>query len=64
MMQEWDNQACKGYCITAMQWAGYSLKEIGEVLDCMRGAFDAHTLEDAARVYKKYMNGELKDDDD
>ena len=31
--QKWSNEACKGYCIAAMQLAGYGHSEIEVVLE-------------------------------
>lgn len=46
----WDNDACKGYCIAAMQGAGYSREQIAGVLQELAAAFDAITVDGAARI--------------
>lgn len=46
----WDNNACKGYCITAMQAAGYAREQIAEVLQAMTAAFDDISVDSAAMI--------------
>ena len=51
----WSNGACKGYCIDAMERAGYSREQISDVLACLRGAFGDLTVEEAEQVYKRFI---------
>ena len=46
----WNNDACKGYCILAMEDAGYNREQIREVLQKMTAAFDDISIDDAARI--------------
>lgn len=46
----WDNNACKGYCIAAMQAEGYTREQIAGVLQAMAAAFDDISVDDAARI--------------
>lgn len=46
----WDNNACRGYCIAALQGAGYSRGQIKEVLRELAAAFDEISIDDAARI--------------
>lgn len=46
----WDNNACRGYCIAALQAAGYSRAQIKEVLQELAAAFDEISIDDAARI--------------
>lgn len=46
----WDNNACKGYCIAAMEAAGYTQEQTAEVLQKMTAAFDDISIDDAARI--------------
>lgn len=50
----WSNDACKGYCIDAMQRAGMSREQIQDVLNQLRGSFDEMTEDEAERVYKTF----------
>jgi len=46
----WSNKACKGYCIAAMQGAGYSREQIREVLEEMTALFEDMSVEEAKEV--------------
>ena len=49
----WTNDACYGYCIIAMENAGFSKKEINNIIHCLHLAFDTYTVEEAEQ---KWMN--------
>ena len=46
----WNNYACKGYCIAAMQAAGYTREQIEGVLVALTAVFDDISVDDAARI--------------
>ena len=46
----WNNNTCKGYCIAAMQAAGYTREQIAGVLQAMTAAFNDISVDDAARI--------------
>lgn len=48
----WSNNACYGYCIAAMEVAGYPRKKIAEMLNYLCSAFGSYTVEAEA----KYIN--------
>lgn len=50
----WSNHSCRGYCIAAMQNAGFSREEIKRVMRGMHGAFDELTVEEAESVWRKW----------
>lgn len=50
----WSNNACKGYCIDAMQRAGYSREQISGVMACLRASFDDLTPEEAEQIYNQF----------
>lgn len=47
----WSNNACYGYCITAMEAAGYPRKKIAEMLNYLCSAFGTYTVEEAEAKY-------------
>lgn len=49
----WTNDACYGYCIQAMENAGFKEERIMEVIRCLHSAFDMLTVEEAE---KKWVN--------
>lgn len=49
-MDEWNNNACGGYAILAMQRADIGPQTIRRVLEEMRGVFDAVSVDEAAEV--------------
>lgn len=53
-MPIWDNDACRGYCIQAMQDAGIDKDKIKDVLDNIRICFDDITVEDAGKIFLKF----------
>ena len=46
----WNNESCKGYCITAMKATGHSKEQISEVLEALSAAFDEITVEEAEQI--------------
>ena len=45
---QWSNNACEGYCIMAMQAAGFSDDDIGRVLDQFARVFDFNSVKTAS----------------
>lgn len=54
MNDVWDNYACKGYCIKAMQYAEFTPEQIREVVKKLHWAFDDLTIEDATKIGEDY----------
>ena len=50
----WSNDACRGYCIDAMQRAGMERKQISRVLAALQLSFDEMTADEAERVYRQF----------
>ena len=50
----WSNDACMGYCIRAMQIAGFDEEHIKSAMRGMHRAFDELTEEEAGEVYLKW----------
>lgn len=50
----WSNDACYGYCITAMQNAGYSRDEIIKMIHFLHSAFEEYTPEEAEIKWQKW----------
>ncbi len=48
----WDNDACIGYAIKALENLGYDLDEIRRVVRSMKNTFDWTSVDEAARHYK------------
>lgn len=46
----WNNNACRGYCVAALQKAGYTREQIAGVLDELTAAFEEISVDDAARI--------------
>lgn len=47
----WTESACCGYCVIAMQNAGYKRTEIYDVLRNLHSAFDEYTVEEAEQKW-------------
>lgn len=47
----WDNAVCRGYCIMALERAGYGTEDIKKVLAELERCFDDSTTEEARRHY-------------
>lgn len=50
----WSQQACYGYCIYAMEDAGYTREQIAEVLHFLHDVMDVVTVDQAAEKYVKW----------
>lgn len=50
----WSNNACIGYCIIAMENAGFDQKQIRAVVDKFDEAFDWTTLNEAEQKYIEF----------
>lgn len=50
----WNNDACRGYLILAMEKAGIERETIKEVLKKESIAFDDYTIEEAEKYYIKW----------
>ena len=48
----WTNDACYGYCIRAMEKAGFERKVIEKVRSCLHDALDELTVEEAESVWR------------
>lgn len=53
IMSIWSNDACRGYCIKAMQEAGLQEEQQAAVLHQMDRAFDEVTIEQAEQIFYK-----------
>lgn len=49
----WTNDACCGYCVAAMEAAGFNRKQITEMMIHLRTAFDEYSVEEAE---EKWIN--------
>lgn len=54
MLSIWSNDACLGYCIRAMEIAGFDEEHIRSAVRGMYQAFDELTEEEAVEVYRKW----------
>lgn len=54
MLSIWSNDACMGYCIRAMEIAGFDEEHIRSAVRGMHQAFDELTEEEAEEVYRKW----------
>ena len=52
-MEEWSNNACLGYVISAMKQAGYQREEIRKVIRYVYYEFDFKTIDEAKDIYNK-----------
>ena len=46
----WNNNACRGYCVAALQKAGYTREQIAAVSEELTAAFEEISVDDAARI--------------
>lgn len=53
-MNNWSNDACRGYCIDAMQRAGIDKEQIANVLDYLFISFDTLTEEEAEQKFYQF----------
>lgn len=49
----WSNEACRGYCISAMKAAGFTREQISKVVEELPAAFDNISVEDAEKIRNK-----------
>lgn len=49
----WDNAVCQGYCIMALERAGYGTEDIKKILAELTWCFDDTTTEEAGQHYRK-----------
>ena len=54
----WNNNACKGYCILAMESAGCTQEQIRDVLRQFPDVFDFVSQDQAEAAYNRFKNGE------
>lgn len=54
MVSIWSNEACRGYCVDAMERAGLDRETIGKVLSGLHEAFDELTVEEAERKWVQW----------
>lgn len=52
----WSNDACRGYCLKAMQNAGFDDTQIAKVLNNLFYSFDEITIGEAEKIYLEYPN--------
>lgn len=50
----WTNDACYGYFIVAMRNAGYSRKQINELLPYLHSAFEEYLVEEAEEKWHNW----------
>ena len=50
----WSNDSCYGYCILAMQEAGFTEEDIDKVIHSLYSCFEDTTVEAAADYFKRY----------
>lgn len=50
----WTNDACYGYCIQAMENAGFSRKKIIDMIHYLHSAFDELTVEEAEKKWTSF----------
>lgn len=53
-VEVWENSACLGYCIRAMENAGFDEEHIRSAVRGMHRAFDELTTEDAKEIWRKW----------
>lgn len=50
----WTNDACYGYCIKAMENAGYSREEIDKLIHYLHSTFEELMVEEAEKYWTNY----------
>lgn len=50
----WTNDACCGYCVAAMESAGFRRDQIIEMMICLSQAFDNYSVEEAEQKWIHY----------
>ena len=56
MYEEWNNNACRGYVIKAMENCGFHAKEIQQVLTGLYEVFDFCAVEEAADYFENWQS--------
>lgn len=52
----WNNNACRGYIIKAMENCGFKSKDISQVLTELYEIFDFCSVEEAAAYYENWQS--------
>ena len=50
----WTNEACYGYCVSAMKEAGLKRQTIDKMIHCLHNAFDTMGVEEAEEFWRKF----------
>ena len=50
----WTNEACCGYCVSAMKAAGLKRQTIDKMIHCLHNAFDTMCVEEAEEFWLKF----------
>lgn len=50
----WTNAACYGYCIKALENAGYSKKETDRIIHSLHSAFEEYMVEEAEDIWMNH----------
>lgn len=50
----WTNDACRGYCVAALESAGFQRKEIVKIMAGLTQAFDSYSVEEAERKWLSF----------
>lgn len=50
----WTNDACYGYCIIAMNKAGFPRNKISEMIHYLHSVFDEYSVEEAEKEWIKF----------
>lgn len=50
----WTNEACYGYCVSAMKAAGLKRQTIDKMIHCLHNAFDTMGVEEAEEFWRKF----------
>lgn len=50
----WTNEACYGYCVSAMNAAGLKRQTIDKMIHCLHNAFDTMGVEEAEEFWRKF----------
>ena len=55
LSEPWNNDACRGYVIYAMEYCGFSPKDIQRVLAELHEVFDFYGLEEARQYFENSL---------
>lgn len=50
----WTNDACCGYCVAALESAGFQREEIIKIMVSLAQAFDVYSVEEAEQKWLNY----------